>query len=389
MLLAVAGVACGPPDGGQPSRVQVDSSGVLIVVSGAPAEEWSLAAAPVLKLGRRDGGPEEFHEIIGVELLPGGRIVVANGGSEELRFFTTAGEFIGAVGGAGHGPDEFEGLSWLARFQDSLLTYDWGNDRLSVRSATGSLSRLIRLDWSSGIIVPRAVLADGTLLSLTVRHMTEITESGTLLETALVSRHDPTGALIDSLARLPFAHRVVHREGNVQTTVGLPIGATGSVTASGSGFCYTFGAEFEVRCFDASGALTLIHRVAVAPRELTPAHIETLFQREVEAARDAGNEARVSALHRARDGMDFPRHFPAFAELRGDDRGRVWAREFALPDDPNVEWWVFSESGWVGRLETDRAFRVMDIEGGLVLGVWRDALGIEHIEMYEVGAADT
>ena len=120
------------------------------------------------------GGPTEFFRIRDLDFLPGDRLPVVNGGTEEIRFFTRAGAFLGSVGRKGNGPKEFNGLRWLAATGDSLLTYDSGNDRLSVRDRLGLYGRTFRLEWLSGILSPVEVLSDGSVLGLTARHIAEL-----------------------------------------------------------------------------------------------------------------------------------------------------------------------------------------------------------------------
>ena len=66
--------------------------------------EWVVDEPPVLTLGTRDaGGPTDFYRVRSITPLPGGGFVVANGGSEELRFFSESGAFSHfRLGQSGH-----------------------------------------------------------------------------------------------------------------------------------------------------------------------------------------------------------------------------------------------------------------------------------------------
>lgn len=381
-LLGWAPAACvGESDA--PVVTDTDSAGIHIVTSDRPLEEWALGDEPDLDLGTMGSpGPTEFFQIEAARFLPHGGFVVAHRSTEELRFFGVDGAFLGAAGRDGNGPEEFRGLSWVAVWGDSLLTYDWGNDRISVRDHSGVYSRSFRLEWISGLLAPSALLDDGTLLTLSVQHMTELEGTGTQLDEGLVSRHDLTGTLIDSLGRFPVMQRVVHREGNRQTTVSLPLSSAADFTARGNGFCYVFGSEFSVGCFDSDGRLRTIVRVDSLRRPVTPEDVESTFEHELQVAREAQNAPREQALLRARPSMTFPEALPAFMEILTDDAGRIWARKYELPGHSLAEWWIFDEGTWVGRLRTDPAFQVMDVREDRLLGVWRDDLGIEHVRVY-------
>lgn len=381
-LLAWTGAACAG-ERIAPATIETDSADVRIVTSDRPLEEWALHGDAELDLGTVDSvGPTQFFRVEAVEFVPEGRFVVANRGTEELRFFTTDGVFLGAVGREGHGPEEFRGLSWLAKLGDSLLTYDWGNDRISVRDLSGTYGRSFRLEWISGLLTPLAVLSNATILSVSVRHMTELEGTGTLLEVGLVHRHDLTGEIIDTVGRFPVGERVVHREGDLQTTIGLPISHQASFAARGTGFCSTFGPAFQVTCFDEQGTPRTMARVDSLPSPVTPEHVAQAFEHELETARAAGNIPRERALLRARPSMEFPEAFPAFTELLIDDEDRIWVERYARPGDDRVEWWVFEAERWIARITVDPAYQPMDVRDDLVIGVWRDDLGIERIRIY-------
>jgi len=381
-LLGWASAACGG-ERDAPVVTEADSAGIHIVSSDRPLEEWALSDEPDVDLGTEGSqGPTEFFQIEAAQFLPDGGFVVAHRSTEELRFFGANGALLGAAGRDGNGPEEFRGLSWVAVRGDSLLTYDWGNDRISVRDRSGAYARSFRLEWISGLLAPSALLDDGTLLTLSVQHMTELEGTGTQLSEGLVSRHDLNGGLVDSLGRFPVMRRVVHREGNRQTTVSLPMSSQADFAAQGKGFCYAFGSEFSVRCFDADGRLRTIARVDSLPRPVTPEDVEKAFEHELELAREARNVPREQALLRARPSMTFPEALPAFTEILADDAGRIWARRYELPGVFPAEWWIFDEGTWVGRLRADPAFQVMDVREDRILGIWRNELGVEHVRVY-------
>lgn len=366
-----------------PVANETDSAGIRVVTNDRPLEEWGLSDEPDLDLGTVGSpGPSEFFQIEAAQFLPTGGFVIAHRSTEELRFFGADGAFLAAAGRDGHGPEEFRGLSWVAVLGDSLLAYDWGNDRISVRDHSGAYGRSFRLEWVSGLLSPSALLDDGTLLSLSIQHMTELEGAGTLLDQGLVSRHDLTGALIDSLGRFPVMERVVHREGNSQTTVFLPLSVSADFTAQGNGFCYVYGSAFSIRCMDSQGQLRTIVRVDSLPRPVTPEDVELAFEHELEVGREARNTPRERALLRARPSMTFPEALPAFTELLTDDTGRLWVRKYQLPGYSLVEWWIFDQGVWVGRLRADPAFQIMDVRQDRMLGVWRDDFGVEHVRIY-------
>jgi hypothetical protein len=370
--------------GDAPRSTSRDSAGVEIVTTVGTVPAWRLAAEPVVQLGTVDGdGPTQLFRVSDVELLADGGLVVANRGSEELRIFDANGAHRASVGRKGQGPEEFDGLSMVESYADSLLTYDEGNQRFSVRRLDGRLVRTFQLAWVDGLLRPvglngaAGAMESRGILGVTARYMSQLEGTGLVVDTALVSLYDLEGALIDSLTRLPHNERVVQRVANLQTTLGLPYSAGASIVGDAHGFCTAFGPAAEIRCRDGAG-LRRVARLDLPLRPVTEAHVATFW----DEAFDPDNPRRNSALRRMRAGMPFPTHFPAFAQLARDDRGRIWARRYATPDDAHEEWVILDDGRWIGRLASPTDFRVMDVRGDRLAGVWQDSLGIEYVRVY-------
>ena len=92
---------------------------------------------------------------------------------------------------------------------------------------------------------------------------------------------------------------------------------------------------------------------------------------------------RLDALRHMRDMMPFPALFPAFSQLLVDDTDRLWARVYALPGEPDERWLVFEAGRLASSLVSPRGFRVMDVRGNRIAGVWSDDLGVEFVQVYE------
>lgn len=109
-------------------------------VRGSPGEEegsaeetWSVSGLPLLEIGVREGEePYQLDRARGSVRLDDGRIVVADGGSQELRFFDKSGRYLKAVGGDGEGPGEFRFPARVRKVGgDSLLVWDQRLQRVS------------------------------------------------------------------------------------------------------------------------------------------------------------------------------------------------------------------------------------------------------------------
>ncbi len=108
---------------------------------------------------------------------------------------------------------------------------------------------------------------------------------------------------------------------------------------------------------------------------------ESLLQQRLEG-RDV--DARRTIEREFRD-LPIPETKPAFGgEMRVDATRHLWVLE--LNDtgaDPS--WSVFDTDGvWLGVVTLPSRFTPMDIGTDYVLGLWRDADGVEHVRMYEL-----
>jgi hypothetical protein len=103
-------------------------------------EEWVLSESPVLEIGVREGEePYQLHRVRGSVRLEDGRIVVLNGGSQELRYYDSQGRFLKSVGAMGEGPAEFRDPAGLRRTSDgNLRVWDGSLMRLSIFGAEGA-----------------------------------------------------------------------------------------------------------------------------------------------------------------------------------------------------------------------------------------------------------
>ncbi|MBA3557790.1 MAG: hypothetical protein H0W30_04235 [Gemmatimonadaceae bacterium] len=147
ILVACAGEAKAPAG----SATVRDSAGIQIVENVSPkwtvAERWTVADTPALKIGEAEGDTNyQLFRANDAVRLSDGRIVVANSGTHQLRFYDRDGRYLHSIGRRGGGPSEFENLGFLARFGgDSLLIYDFNGRRVSVFTSDGGFVRSFSL----------------------------------------------------------------------------------------------------------------------------------------------------------------------------------------------------------------------------------------------------
>lgn len=382
----IAACACG--DGGDGTSVFThDSAGIRIVESRAPAwtpdAGWRLSTAPLLQIGTVEGESEyQFSEVAAAVRLDDGALVVADGGSQEIRFYGPDGRFLRATGGPGEAPGEYRLLIALGRGPaDSLWVYDFGLRRFTVLTANGDPVRTASVGGTLSAVQPVGQLPDGSFV------VKENWSTGSPDDLALglvrnpvaVVRMPSNGGGHDTLAMLPGREVVITDEGG-RAVMNAPLFArTGVAAIRGGDVVLGDQTEFEVRVVSATGALERVFRVPGRDLTLTgddiARAIDVVVAREPEERR-AATRARYAA-------METPPTRPAYGELLVDREGNVWVSDYVrAPATPHA-WTVFAADGrLLGDVEVPDRFSILEIGNDWILGVWRDALDVEYVRLY-------
>lgn len=107
----------------------------------------SLRAEPVVVVGMDSNEPEYLFHRVRDGVLTDDGFWIANGGSNEIRFFSSDGTFRFALGGPGEGPGEFRSLSHIFLLEpDSLLAFD-DSGRVTVFGPEGKVVRTFDVPW--------------------------------------------------------------------------------------------------------------------------------------------------------------------------------------------------------------------------------------------------
>ena len=126
-----------------------DSADVLVVENARPTwtdgERLRLAAHPRLVIGNRTDSSYRFRQVRGVMLLGDGRIVVADGGSPQLRMFSPQGRFLSASAGRGIGSGQILNMHWARRLRGDTIAIGSGLSTVAFYSNTGRYLRTSEL----------------------------------------------------------------------------------------------------------------------------------------------------------------------------------------------------------------------------------------------------
>jgi len=387
VALAVAACATDSPEHRGP--VVRDSAGIRIVENTTPqwqeGEVWRLSPEPVVDIGGGDREEEQLFRVVGALRLSDDRIVVANGGTNEIRFYGPEGAFLSASGGEGEGPGEFRRLRALRRLRgDSLFAQDGRLYRSSVFDGQGRFIRTVQPQASRGRSSIDIVFDDGMMLgsSIVRLHVADV-ELGLFRMAFTFYRFDGAGDLVDTLGVYPgFELYMVTSQGGIPSTYPHPLSRATYFQFLPDGYYVADNDTYEVQKYAPDGKLQQIVRRLTAPVQVEPQHMKTLRERALAAV--TNDDRRRSTEQFYRD-MPVPETFPAYGGIAVSVEGYLWVREYDLPGNEANNWSVFDAEGTLlGTLELPPRFKPLDIGPDYVLGLWRDADDVERVRMYDL-----
>ena len=387
VALGPALAACGS-DSRAPAAIAVqtqDSAGVRIVeYAGTPESQapFRLAAEPLYRHGTNPGD-YAFQRIVPGRLFPDGGAVVSDVFNEEVVVLSPDGASHEVLAGPGEGPGDV-GLvgAVFALGPGRILAADGQLGRVTV-FAGGSVERTVDIRRADGLGV-RGIGSSGRLLMTTSSF-----RSGFEVEwlQGHMARFDMDTGTLDTVA----AHDYIPRPAR-----GLrwdPIGAAGWVTVAGGQFVYMRSDRPEITWRRPDGAVARIVRWRAAASPLTEEMLGGIEARlresnrrtnpDASSARIDGMTAEDMAAYRARVGDPMP----LFRAPFGDADGRIWLPPFRLRygrESASRHTVISAEGEWLGTVETPEGFRILDVAGGLVLGVQLDETEVESVVVYEL-----
>ena len=372
-----------------------DSSGVTIVKSDSPSweegEGWRLGAAPLVDIGVVSGDAAyELFRPLGAIRLGDGRIVVANSGTGDLRYYDKGGRHLMSAGGRGGGPGEFFAMSWFGRTDDdSVMVYDRRNRRVSVFDPEGRYHGSVALPAGDFPAV-EGRLSDGSYLARVVHRRARGAPPvplGRARDSLSFLRYGPNGEFLDTLG--VFLRRIKHglafdfmgrsRRGAMT----IPFTPSTVVAVAGSTVTIGTSTSYEVSQFTPHGVLSRLIRKRHSRLPVEPSDVDSFLDSLRAQYATGGPEAKTHVMMNEQtppaDSM------PAFDDLIVDRDGNLWVSASRHHGDPSIRWDVFDTEGvWLGVVRGPDGFRVTDIGSDYLLGLWKDDLEVEHAVLYEL-----
>jgi hypothetical protein len=338
---------------------------------------------PITVIG---GGAERdghlLYRVAGAILDQEGNLLIADGGSGELRVFGTDGELLKRLGGLGDGPAELSGI-W-AKNPDTVFAYDAGSSRLSVWTTRGGFVQ--RFPVRRGISI--AGMADNGIVIVQPPEPVPLDPSSvgatsTRLDSAhllLYHRVCDDLHLLDTLMAMPWRTRVVTR-----TPTGAPIGMNDPLGARGYAQAHArmlylgYSGNREIR----------VHTLGGPSFILDPGIRKRAFTGDLRNAWEEHHLKEVSApqrpaMRRYLRSIQYPDSLPAYDSFSVTADGVVILRRFALPHEQEAVWRVVLEDRMTVEVTLSGQSRPLDLKGdNLVVHRISEVSG-EQVVVYRV-----
>lgn len=406
---------------GQVQHEARDSGGIRIVENRRPESGsrlgWIVGTEPVVTIGTRDASEVfQLYRVGAATRLSDGRIVVANGGSNELLVFANDGSFLDSWAGRGEGPGEFESLALVRPWPgDSLVAGDSQQGRVSIFNLAGAHGRTMSLRGPADPITREMATAGPT--RRTPGSEDSPADAGTVtVEPHIVIRALPDGTMltrtprgyIRGFHRWESTYALMDADGSTRVTLGNylgadtysafyeqpdgnyaviplrhPFGRTTLTAAWGDLAAIGDSETYEIMAYRSDGSLARIVRRDHEARIPTQAEQDEAFRDRFAGLSEEDREPRMAVA------ADAPlvESFPAYSRLRGDALGYLWVAEFKLPDAEyeGTVWTVFDREGRaLGFVETPGGLSILEIGEDYILGETVDELGVEYVQVWEL-----
>lgn len=369
----------------------------IVETSARDARELAVVEPCRLELGRVDSDPATtFDGIRGAHLLSGGRLVVFDGGSREVRYFDRTGAHLATVGGEGEGPGEFLEFTSVAPFGgDSLGVLDRRTRRITVLGGSGEIARTRSLADLSSLYEARLLGRIGPSTAILTRTpiRPEPRQREYFRDTVMVRLIHPDTAAVDTLLVAPGREWYYPNMDAGEFAFGpgyqISFGFDLHVAVAGDELVHGDGRSFALTRLDpAAGTERGILRTDRPPQPLDGPLVEEHLRSTRERL---GEGMLMDAVEGQLDVLPPGHTVPAFSDLRSTG-ARMMVRDFIVPGIPAADrterWSIFEPDGTLTEMFTTPAgFALLDLTGDAVVGRRRTELGVQYLQVCDVQSA--
>jgi hypothetical protein len=366
-------------------------------LSARAPQVWELHAQPELSLGGPAADDQTaFSDVVGIALLKNGQLAVADARANEVRVFTSTGEFARSFGRRGQGPGEFDRIVWSIHSIDATVMASDNSGRTQLFTPAGELLGSRTRPAPSGLVSPQRIgLLRGAAVAVAGVEYPRDTTSGEfeVLRVVLREVSDAAGLRYERVVATPaFTRRPA-----ASRQPPLVFGPVNALAAHDNRICVGHSATYRITCFDARGAVVFRVERDVTPPVVTAELREMARKAYVDGNRMQGMSPELfQRVQVQAQQLRFPEHAPAFGQLLLSDNGELWVSQFdpsarligpkvARAPHQRVTWSVHSSTGeWTADILLPARFIPHVVADGVVAGISVDADGVERVQVWRI-----
>lgn len=356
---------------------------------GAP--RWSIDPRPTILLGGGQSPHEAFGRIVGVSMLSGGRIAVADASIQQVLVFDSSGRLAFRWGRPGSGPGEFRSLAGISVDAESLFAFETapGPSRYhalhlddgtfsqgDLRDSEGRLRVLGRFGSGAFLVARDGFRAVSPPPPATVQR-----------DTIAVGVFDPLVGAVNWIGLAPnnswTSYRLAGTDRLAMTR--LPLGASLAVLALGDLIWIGDSGSGEIRVVSAEGEPLREFTLQVERRELDGQRRAELRRFAMESVRDELMKARVDAQYS--DDV-LPQLEPAFSRFVVSRDSLVWVVGGGAKLDSSDASVLTRLGERLARVSLPTHFTLWDADRDFVAGVRTDSTGAEIVVVHRLLRSD-
>jgi hypothetical protein len=353
-----------------------------------------LSSIPVATVGTSGGDTTQVLWSVSDALLLGDRtLVVANDGTDQLRFYSEFGEHVRDIARSGSGPAEFQRLAAMWRLEsDTLAAFDallrrvtWfapdGDYLAETTLSMPAAYRRLRVLWPSR--------SQGFLVQAEIPLPADVTEvEHQFRDSVAVLLFDSAGRFLREVLRHPDELLDVRLRdvGSGHARIPYPVhfSPRALAVADSTGIWMADAIDYAIARYGLDGQLTLIARRRFEPVAVQREDVAALLtdaRRRYQGRSPAEIRREMGLL----EGSPAAALFPAFERLLLDGQRNLWVGPVRDGRNPGSRWDVFDSAG---RLIADviipPTLTPTDVGSEHLVGSWRDALGVEYVSVYRL-----
>ena len=241
---------------------------------------------------------------------------------------------------------------------------------------------------------PLGIADDGSLFAIKGAVTRFARPEGVVRDSLILLRAVPQQPLWDSIGTYSGNEMLYQRAGN-SFRVTLPLFPRQTdIFVQGDRFYVAENHAYNIRKYRLDGQLEMIVRRNVQPVPVREEHVRALLTIALE--RESDPETRRVQERALRETLPQtlptlgPRSTewgpPVTSAIRIDAIGNLWVLEYRVPGSDRLPRWSVFDSGGIllGDVEYPVGFVPLDIGSDYVLGVWRNADDVEHVQLYDL-----